>query len=65
MSTFKIVSKSDFMIEDIKEKLTLQKLDEDATLYYQTLIDIRKENNIKEQAVDFTGLQIRKINEKI
>ena len=33
--------------DSIKEKLTLQKLDEDATLYYQTLIDIRKENNIK------------------
>lgn len=33
--------------EDIKEKITLQKLDEDATLYYQTLIDIRKANNIK------------------
>lgn len=33
--------------EDIKEKITLQKLDEDATLYYQTLIDIREANNIK------------------
>ena len=33
--------------DSIKEKLTFQKLDEDATLYYQTLIDIRKENNIK------------------
>ena len=33
--------------ESIKEKLTLQKLDEDVTLYYQTLIDIRKEKNIQ------------------
>lgn len=33
--------------EDIKEKITLQKLNEDPTLYYQTLIDFRKENNIK------------------
>lgn len=33
--------------KDIKEKITLQKLDSDPTLYYQTLIDIRKENNIK------------------
>ena len=33
--------------KDIKEKITLQKLDADPTLYYQTLIDIRKENNIK------------------
>ncbi len=33
--------------EDIKERLTAQKLDEDVTLYYQTLINIRKENNIK------------------
>lgn len=33
--------------EDIREKLTLQKLDSDPTLYYQTLIDIRKDKNIK------------------
>ncbi len=33
--------------EDIKEKIMLQKLDSDPTLYYQTLIDIRKEKNIK------------------
>lgn len=33
--------------DDIKEKLTQQKLSADATLYYQTLIDIRKANNIK------------------
>ena len=33
--------------EDIKEKLTLQKLNSDVTLYYQTLIDIRKDKNIK------------------
>lgn len=33
--------------DSIKEKITLQKLQEDTTLYYQTLIDIRKENNIK------------------
>lgn len=32
---------------DIKEKLTEQKLNNDTTLYYQTLIDIRKERNIK------------------
>lgn len=33
--------------DDIREKITLQKLDSEATLYYQTLIDIRKDNNIK------------------
>ena len=33
--------------EDIKEKLTLQKLNSDVTLYYQTLINIRKDKNIK------------------
>lgn len=33
--------------DEIKEKLTQQKLSADATLYYQTLIDIRKANNIK------------------
>ena len=33
--------------EDIKEKLTTQKLNEDVTLYYQTLINIRKDKNIK------------------
>ncbi len=33
--------------EDIREKLVLQKLNSDATLYYQTLIDIREEKNIK------------------
>lgn len=33
--------------EEIKEKITQQKLSEDATLYYQTLIDIREANNIK------------------
>lgn len=33
--------------EEIKEKITKQKLSSDVTLYYQTLIDIRKENNIK------------------
>lgn len=33
--------------DEIKEKITLQKLNSDSTLYYQTLIDIRKENNIK------------------
>ena len=33
--------------KDIKEKITLQKLDEDPALYYQTLIDFREENNIK------------------
>ena len=32
--------------EEIREKIALQKLDADATLYYQTLINIRKENNI-------------------
>ena len=33
--------------DDIREKITLQRLDEDPTLYYQTLIDIREANNIK------------------
>lgn len=33
--------------EEIKEKITLQRLNEDVTLYYQTLIDIREANNIK------------------
>ena len=33
--------------EDIKEKITLQRLESDPTLYYQTLIDIREKNNIK------------------
>lgn len=33
--------------DDIKEKMTQQKLSEDVTLYYQTLIDIREANNIK------------------
>ena len=33
--------------DDIKEKMTQQKLSADVTLYYQTLIDIRKANNIK------------------
>ena len=33
--------------KDIKEKLTLQKLNNDPTAYYETLIAIRKENNIK------------------
>ena len=33
--------------DDIKEKITLQRLDSDPTLYYQTLIDIREKNNIK------------------
>ena len=33
--------------EEIKEKLTLQKLNSDVTLYYQTLINIRKDKNIK------------------
>lgn len=33
--------------EDIKEKLTLQKLNSDPTVYYETLIAIRKEKNIK------------------
>ena len=32
---------------DIREKITAQRLDADPTLYYQTLIDIREENNIK------------------
>lgn len=33
--------------KDIREKLTLQKLEADPKLYYQTLIDIRKSENIK------------------
>lgn len=33
--------------DEIREKITLQRLDSDATLYYQTLIDIREANNIK------------------
>ena len=33
--------------DDIKEKMTQQKLSKDVTLYYQTLIDIREANNIK------------------
>lgn len=33
--------------KDIKEKITKQKLSSDVTLYYQTLIDIRKANNIE------------------
>ncbi len=33
--------------DDIREKITLQRLDEDPTLYYQTLINIREANNIK------------------
>ena len=33
--------------DDIKEKITLQKLNADATLYYETLIDIRKDKKIK------------------
>lgn len=33
--------------DDIKEKIMLQKLNADPTLYYQTLIDIREKNNIK------------------
>ena len=33
--------------DDIKEKITLQRLDSDSTLYYQTLIDIRKKYEIK------------------
>ena len=33
--------------DDIKEKITLQRLDSDATLYYQTLINIRKKHEIK------------------
>ena len=33
--------------DEIKEKITQQKLSEDLTLYYQTLIDIREANNIK------------------
>lgn len=33
--------------DDIKEKLVTNKLNEDATLYYKTLIEIREKNNIK------------------
>lgn len=33
--------------DDIKEKITLQKLDSDATLYYETLVDIREKYEIK------------------
>ena len=33
--------------EDIIETLREQKLEEDATLYYETLIEIREKNNIK------------------
>lgn len=33
--------------KDIKEKITSQRLEEDPTLYYQTLIDFREANNIK------------------
>lgn len=33
--------------DEIKEKLTEQKLSNDTSLHYQTLIDIREENNIK------------------
>ena len=33
--------------DEIKEKLKDRKLNEDVTLYYQTLVDVRKENNIK------------------
>lgn len=33
--------------KDIRKKITLQKLDADPKLYYQTLIDIRKAKNIK------------------
>lgn len=33
--------------DEIKEKLTLQKLNSDVTLYYQTLVNIRKDKNIK------------------
>lgn len=32
---------------DIKEKLTAEKLSNDPTLHYKTLVEIRKENNIK------------------
>jgi len=33
--------------DEIKEKLTSQKLNSDVTLYYQTLVNIRKDKNIK------------------